>query len=58
MDDLIGYQVQESLASFHLDRVVNGLLTWAFPDAQRVQTDVAAALGAHGPRPGRPPPPN
>jgi hypothetical protein len=48
MDDLVGYQVQESLAQFHLDRAVNGLLTWAFPDAQRVQEDVAAILRAHG----------
>jgi hypothetical protein len=48
MDDLVGYQVQESLSQFRLDRVVNGLLTWAFPDAQRVQEDVAAILGAHG----------
>jgi hypothetical protein len=48
LDDLTGYQVQESLSRFHLDRAVNGLLTWAFPDAQRVQNDVAAALRAHG----------
>jgi hypothetical protein len=48
LDDLAQYQVQESLSRFHLDRVVNGLVTWAFPDAQRVQTDVAAVLRAHG----------
>ena len=48
LDDLTTYQVQESLSSFHLDRVVNGLVTWAFPDAQRVMTDVAAVLRAHG----------
>ena len=48
LDDLTQYQVQESLSAFRLDRVVNGLVTWAFPDAQRVQADVAAALGAHG----------
>ena len=48
MDDLTGYQVQESLASFRLDRAVNGLLTWAFPDAQRVMTDVATVLQASG----------
>jgi hypothetical protein len=48
LDDLAQYQVQESLSTFHLDRVVNGLVTWAFPDAQRVQYDVAAALRAHG----------
>src|SRR5256885_151659 len=31
LDDLAQYQVHESLASFHLQRVVNGLGTWAFP---------------------------
>jgi hypothetical protein len=46
--DLTQYQVTESLASFRLDRVVNGLITWAFPDAQNVQTDVARILQAHG----------
>jgi hypothetical protein len=48
MDDLATYQVQESLSGFRLARVVNGLLTWAFPDAQRVQADVEAVLRAHG----------
>ena len=48
LDDLTTYQVQESLSEFHLDRVVNGLVTWAFPDAQRVQDDVAAILRANG----------
>jgi hypothetical protein len=48
MDDLVGYQVHESLSSFRLDRVTNGLLTWAFPYAQRVQNDVAAVLQAQG----------
>lgn len=48
MDDLVGYQVHESLSSFRLDRVSNGLLTWAFPYAQRVQNDVAAVLQAQG----------
>jgi hypothetical protein len=46
--DLVGYQVHESLSSFHLDRVVNGMVTWAFPDAQRVQDDVAAVLRGQG----------
>src|ERR1035438_2999158 len=36
LDDLTQYQVTESLAGFHLDNAVTGLLTWAFPDAQRV----------------------
>lgn len=48
LDDLAQYQVQESLVQFRLDRVVNGLVTWAFPDAQRVQDDVATALRANG----------
>ena len=46
--DLTQYQVTESLASFRLDRVANGLVTWAFPDAQNVQTDVARILQSHG----------
>jgi len=46
LDDLTGYQVHESLSSFRLDRVTNGLVTWAFPYAQRVQDDVAAILRA------------
>jgi len=46
--DLTQYQVSESLASFGLPRVVNGLITWAFPYAQRVQNDVAAVLRANG----------
>jgi hypothetical protein len=48
LDDLIGYQVQESLSSFRLERVVNGLVDWATPDALRVQADVATVLRARG----------
>jgi propanediol dehydratase small subunit len=48
LDDLVVYQVHESLASFRLERVVNGLVTWATPDALRVQADVAPVLRAHG----------
>ena len=48
IDDMAAYQVQESLSQFHLDRAVNGLLTWAFPYAQRVMLDVAAVLRADG----------
>jgi hypothetical protein len=44
MDDLVQYQPPESLASFHLDQTVNDLITWGFPDAQRVQIDVATLL--------------
>jgi hypothetical protein len=49
MDDLVQYQPPESLASFHLDQTVNDLVTWGFPDAQRVQTDVATLLTARTP---------
>ena len=45
LDDLVGYQVTESLARFHLEVVVNDLVTWAFPLAQRVMADVARQLG-------------
>jgi hypothetical protein len=48
LDDLVGYQVQESLSSFRLERVVNGLVDWATPDALRVQADVATVLRARG----------
>ena len=46
LDDLDQYQVTESLASFHLDRVVIGLVNWAAPDAIDVQNDVVAVLRA------------
>ena len=46
LDDLEEYQVTESLASFRLNRAVSGLVTWAAPDAQQVQTDVAHVLTA------------
>jgi hypothetical protein len=46
IDDLEEYQVTESLASFRLNRVVSGLVNWAAPDAQQVQTDVARVLAA------------
>ena len=49
MDDLVQYQPPESLASFHLDQTVNDLVTWGFPDAQRVQIDVATVLTASTP---------
>jgi hypothetical protein len=48
LDDLVQYQVSESLASFGLPRAANGLVTWAFPYAQRVQNDVADVLRAKG----------
>jgi hypothetical protein len=46
LDDLDQYQVSESLDSFHLDRVVTGLVNWAAPDAIDVQNDVVAVLRA------------
>lgn len=47
LDDLTGYQVTESLAAYHLATVVDDLVTWCFPYAQRVQNDVANLAGAH-----------
>jgi len=49
MDDLVQYQTPESLASFHLQTAVNDLVTWGFPLAQRVQTDVATLVAAKTP---------
>jgi hypothetical protein len=49
MDDLVQYEPPGSLASFHLDVTVNDLVTWGFPDAQRVQADVATVLTAATP---------
>ena len=49
MEDLVQYQVPESLASFHLDAAVNDLVTWSFPLAQRVQSDVASRVTATTP---------
>ena len=46
IDNLESYQVPQSLYSFGLKGAVSGLVTWAAPDAQRVQDDVAAVLGA------------
>ena len=48
LDDLVQYQVTESLARFHLEVAVNDLVTWAFPLAQRVMTDVARQLNGQG----------
>lgn len=49
-NELIGnlenYQIPQSLYSFGLKGAVSDLVTWAAPDAQRVQDDVAAELGA------------
>jgi hypothetical protein len=50
IDNLANYQVPQSLTSFGLAAAVTGLVTWAAPDAQRVQDDVAAVLGAATPQ--------
>lgn len=50
IDDLEGYEVPESLASFHLQNAVTGLVNWAAPDAERVQADVADLLAASSPQ--------
>ena len=46
IDNLENYQVPQSLDSFGLARAVTALVAWAAPDAERVQTDVAAVLSA------------
>ena len=50
IDDLENYQVPESLASFRLPAVVTGLVNWAAPLAEQVQTDVANLLSAKTPQ--------
>jgi hypothetical protein len=50
IDNLESYQVSESLHSFGLIRVVTDLVTWAAPDAERVQTDVAQVLSSTSPK--------
>jgi hypothetical protein len=49
IDDLENYQVPESLDSFRLIPVVPALVTWAAPDAERVQTDIAQLMSASTP---------
>ena len=49
MEDLVQYQAPGSLASFHVQSAVDELVTWGFPLAQRVQTDVAAVVTATTP---------
>src|ERR1700760_2985456 len=49
MEDLVQYQAPESLASFRLQAAVNDLVTWGFPLARRVQTDVATLVTASSP---------
>lgn len=49
LDDLVQYQVAESLASFNLQATVNDLVTWAFPLAQRVELDIGTLDAAATP---------
>ena len=49
IDDLTSYQVTQSLTSFHLGSAVQGLVTWADPDAVHVQTDIANVIRASTP---------
>jgi hypothetical protein len=50
IDDLENYQVPESLDSFGLVSAVSDVVTWAVPDAERVQTDVAQLLSGTTPQ--------
>jgi hypothetical protein len=50
IDNLEIYQVPQSLDSFGLVSVVTDLVTWAAPDAQRVQADVAQILSGATPQ--------
>jgi hypothetical protein len=49
LEDLVQYQVHESLASFHLETTINDLVTWAFPLAQRVELDIGDLAAAATP---------
>jgi hypothetical protein len=50
IDNLESYQVPESLDSFGLVGAVTDLVTWAAPDAERVQTDIAQVLSSTTPQ--------
>jgi hypothetical protein len=50
IDNLEAYQVSESLDGFGLVSVVTELVTWAAPDAEAVQTDVARVLASTTPQ--------
>jgi hypothetical protein len=50
IDDLENYQAPESLDGFGLVGAVTGLVNWAAPDAEDVQTDVADVLSAQTPQ--------
>jgi hypothetical protein len=48
IDDLENYEVPESLARYHLQNAVTGLIDWAAPDAEQAATDVAQVLADRG----------
>lgn len=48
IDDLENYVVPESLASYHLQTAVTGLIDWAAPDAEQAASDVATVLADRG----------
>jgi hypothetical protein len=48
IDDLENYEVPESLASYHLQNAVTGLIDWAAPDAEQAASDVATVLADRG----------
>ena len=50
IDNLESYQVPESLDGFGLVGAVTDLVTWAAPDAERVQSDVAQVLSSTSPQ--------
>ncbi|MGO8883179.1 MAG: hypothetical protein ACLPUO_26960 [Streptosporangiaceae bacterium] len=50
IDNLEGYEVSESLFSYHLQGVVTGLVNWAAPDALQAQDDVVKILTAKNPQ--------
>jgi hypothetical protein len=50
IDDLESYQVPESLDGFGLVGAVTDVVTWAVPDAERVQADIALILSSTTPQ--------
>jgi hypothetical protein len=50
IDDLMNYQVPESLSRFGLNSAVTSLVAWGAPHAQQVATDVVSVLSATSPQ--------
>lgn len=48
VDDLVNYQVPQSLDAYHLQAAVTGLISWAAPDAEDVMQDIASSIAARG----------